>query len=71
MSSRSSANLVLVGPDDARLLDHVVLDLLEQRAPVEPGRQIEVIVERVDPEVVMVRAVARGRRGAVVAGVAE
>jgi len=40
----------------------VVLDPLEQRATFETGLDVEILVERIDPEVVVVRAVTRGRR---------
>src|SRR5205085_12686147 len=65
------ASLVLVGPDHPRLLDHVILDPLEQRATVETGLQAKVVIQRVDPEVVVVHPVAGRRRGSAVPGISE
>src|SRR5947209_15780626 len=68
--ARASA-LVLVSPDQPGLLDHVVLDPLKQRPAVQPRLQIEVRVQRIHPEVVVMRAVARRGSRAVVAGVPQ
>jgi hypothetical protein len=35
---------MLVGPDHTRLLDHVILDPVEQRSAIEPWLQFEIVV---------------------------
>src|SRR5215217_3548778 len=62
---------VLVGPDQASLLDHVILDPREKCAAIESGLEVELIVERIEPEVVVVSAVAGRWRRSVVAVVPE
>jgi hypothetical protein len=59
------------GPHQARLLDHVVLDLVDQRPAVKAWLEVEVLVQGIDPEVVMVGAVTGRRRRAVEPGVAH
>src|ERR671932_779339 len=66
-----SAGLPPVGPDHPRLLDHVVVDRVEQLGPGQPGAGGELGIERVEPQVVVVASVALGRHRAVVALVAE
>src|SRR5207248_4586229 len=63
--------LVGVRADQSGLLDHVILDPLVQPAAIEPWLEVEVIVERVDPEVVVVAAVVGRGCWTRVAGVAH
>src|SRR5690606_22954660 len=60
-----------VRADEAGHADHVRLDPLEERPQRQPGREVELAIEREQPEVVVMHAGAFGRHRPAVAGVAE
>src|SRR6266516_2470692 len=65
------AALPLIRPDQFPLVEDVARYSRDQRLGVQPALHLQRLVQGVDPEVVVVRAVAGRRRGAPVAGLPE
>src|SRR5205807_3887756 len=60
-ATRNPEPSLLIRPDQPRLLDHVLLDRGEALLPVRARLQLDLRVERVEPEVIMMRPVPRRR----------
>src|SRR5437667_3640988 len=54
-ATRNPEPSLLIRPDQPRLLDHVLLDRGEALLPVRARLQLDLRVERVEPEVIMMR----------------
>src|SRR5579875_2612415 len=64
---RSGSTLVLVGAHQTGLLDHVILDAFEQGTPIQPGLEVQVLVQGIHPEVIVMSSMPRRWGGAHVA----